>query len=150
MTEVTQDAVVLSVGQRPAMGTQALAEMFGIQLNPWGFFENPPFSATRTSREGIFVGGSFSGLKDISDSVIQASAAALSASRVLHTSGGSLAPQSAPSIETRDVTRESPHLLMAICTCNGAVFDAEGKAVIKAYFESDLLGAAYLTPDHLV
>ncbi len=137
MVEVAQDAVILSVGQRPATGSQALADLLGIQLNPWGFHENPPFSVTRTSREGIFVGGSFSGLKDISDSVIHASAAALSASRILHASGGSLTPQPSPSVELRDVTRESPSLLMTLCTCNGAILDETVKAALKTHFTSD-------------
>ncbi len=72
--------VVLSVGQRPASGTKALAEMVGVPINPWGFGQTEPFSMTRTNQEGIVLGGSFSGLKDINESVIQASAAALSAS----------------------------------------------------------------------
>jgi len=137
MVEVAQDAIVLSIGQRPAIGSQVLAERLGIQLNPWGFYQNPPFSATRTSREGIFVGGSFSGLKDISDSVIHASAAALSASRIIHTSGGSLSPQPAPSAEIRNVTRESPSLLMTLCTCKGAILDETAKAALKTHFMSD-------------
>jgi heterodisulfide reductase subunit A len=137
MFEVAQDAVILSVGQRPAIGSQILAERLGIQLNPWGFYENPPFSSSRTSREGIFVGGSFSGLKDISDSVIHASAAALSASRVLHASGGSLTPQPSPGTEIRNVARESLSLQMILCTCNGAVLDEEVTGVIKTHFLSD-------------
>ncbi len=98
--EAPFDMVVLTVGQRPAGGTSELAEILGLELNPWGFGNTAPFSLTRTSRSGILLGGSFAGLKDIGDSVTQASAAALSASRVIHSNGGSLAlePPPAPSI----------------------------------------------------
>ncbi|MBW2358893.1 MAG: CoB--CoM heterodisulfide reductase iron-sulfur subunit A family protein, partial [Deltaproteobacteria bacterium] len=62
------DLVVLSTGQRPPVGTEKLAEMCGVELNPWGFCKLQDFSLSRTSREGILVSGSFSGLCDISDS----------------------------------------------------------------------------------
>ncbi len=117
--EAPFDMVVLTVGQRPAKGTSELAEMLGLELNPWGFGNTTPFSLTQTSRSGILLGGSFAGLKDISDSVTQASAAALSASRVIHSSGGSLAlePQPAPPIS--GAVREIPRILAVICTCRG-------------------------------
>ncbi len=87
----TFDLLVLAVGQRPPAGTQPLAEMAGLALNPWGFIDTQAFHPARTATRGIAVGGSFSGLKDISEAVIHASAAALEASRVMHATGGSLA-----------------------------------------------------------
>ncbi|MFO7554411.1 MAG: FAD-dependent oxidoreductase [Desulfobacterales bacterium] len=112
------DMVVLSVGQRPALGTTALAEMVEIPLNQWGFGQTEPFSLTRTNQEGILLGGSFSGLKDISESVIQASAAALSASRVIHAAGGSLSPEITPVEPFLDISQEPPKILIAVCTCS--------------------------------
>ncbi len=85
------DLVVLATGQRPPEGTAALAEMTGVALNPWGFCQAQGFSQCHTSQEGILAGGSFTGLRDISESVIQASSAALSASRLIHAKGGGLA-----------------------------------------------------------
>jgi len=111
------DMVVLSVGQRPALGTTALAEMVEMPLNQWGFGQTEPFSLTRTSKEGIVLGGSFSGLKDISESVIQASAAALSASRIIHAAGGSLCPEITTVEPFPDISREPPRVLIAVCTC---------------------------------
>jgi len=113
----TFDMVVLSVGQRPASGTTAITEMLEIPLNPWGFGETRPFSLTRTEKEGIFLGGSFAGLKDIGESVIQASAAASSASRVIHSAGGSLAPEVASVAASTEVLGESPRIMVAVCTC---------------------------------
>ena len=117
--EETFDIVVLATGQRTAAGTKELAEMLGIPLNHWGFMQTEAFSMTRTARNGIVIGGGFSGLKDISESVTQASAAALTASRVIHSAGGSLIPEPSSSSgqEFRDVTREIPKILVAICTC---------------------------------
>ena len=119
--ESQQDMVVLAVGQRPAKGTAELAELMEIGLNPFGFIETEPFSLNQTGREGIVVGGAFAGLKDISDSVIQASAAALSASRVIHASGGALNSEPESEAKTVDVSREVPRILVAICTCNGGL-----------------------------
>ncbi|MDY6971991.1 MAG: FAD-dependent oxidoreductase [Thermodesulfobacteriota bacterium] len=123
VSELRQDMVVLSVGQRPSLGTADLAEMMGIRLNQWGFIHTEPFSMNRTSREGILLGGSFAGQRDISDSVILASSAALSASRVIHASGGGLAPETESKTEPVDVSREPPRILVGICTCNGTLSD---------------------------
>ena len=111
------DMVVLSVGQRPALGTTALAELVEMPLNQWGFGQTEPFSPTRINKEGIVLGGSFSGLKDISESVIQASAAALSASRVIHAAGGSLSPEITPADPFPDISQEPPKVMIAVCTC---------------------------------
>jgi heterodisulfide reductase subunit A len=117
--EAQFDMVVLTVGQRPAEGTPELAEMLGLELNPWGFGNTTPFSLTRTSRSGILLGGSFAGLKDISDSVAQASAAALAASQVIHSSGGSLALEPQPAPPITGAAREIPRILAVVCTCGG-------------------------------
>ena len=111
------DLVVLSVGQRPAAGTTRLSEMIDLPLNPWGFGLPKPFSSSRTEREGILLGGSYTGLRDIGESVIEAGAASLNASRVIHAGGGGLAPEPGPEPELKDVSRETPQILVAVCTC---------------------------------
>ena len=111
------DMVVLAVGQRPTPETKGLAEQAGIELNTWGFPQTAPFSLTQTSQEGVVIGGSFSGLKDISESVIQASAAAANASRVIHSTGGGLALQPSSPSRNMDILRENPKILVALCTC---------------------------------
>jgi heterodisulfide reductase subunit A len=122
------DMVVLSVGQRPTAASAELSESMEIPLNPWRFLETTPFTATQTQRPGVFIGGSFSGLKDISESVIYASAAAMDASGVIHKAGGSLALARSSEIVSRDLSREKPKVLVALCTCNNRfpdIFDAE-------------------------
>ena len=49
--------------------------------------------------------------------MIHASAAAAEAVRVIHAAGGSLADASAPPPVYRDVSREPPRVLVAMCTC---------------------------------
>ncbi len=137
--EARQDMVVLSIGQRPAPGTSSLAEMMGLGLNQWGFIDTEPFSLTRTAREGIVLGGAFSGLNDIGESVTQASAAALSASRVIHASGGGLAPEPPPRAERIDVSREPPRILVAVCTCGGALSGCVDREKIDSDLKSDPL-----------
>ena len=118
-SEAQFDMVVLTLGQRPAAGTSELADLLELELNPWGFIHTTPFSLTRTSRDGILLGGSFAGLKDISESVTQASAAALAASQVIHSSGGSLALEPPQAPPTPGMTREIPRILAIVCTCGG-------------------------------
>ncbi|MFC1821416.1 FAD-dependent oxidoreductase [Thermodesulfobacteriota bacterium] len=115
------ELVVLAAGQRPSSGTSVLSEKTGVELGPWGFCQLDDFSLSRTSREGVFVGGSFSGLKDISESVIQASSASLASSSLIHSKGGGLALEPETAIPYRDVSRELPRIFVSICTCNGAL-----------------------------
>jgi len=110
------DLVVLSLAQRPAVNTPQIAAATGIYLNPWGFAHTEPFLPTATSRPGVLVGGAFAGLKDISESVVHASAAALEASRIIHT-GGKTAPAEDHEAPLRDVSREPPEVLVALCAC---------------------------------
>ncbi len=131
------DLVVISVGQRTVDGTAKLAEMLDIPLNPWGYCQTDPFSMTQTGRDGIVVGGAYSGLKDISESVIQASAAALSASRVIHSSGGGLAPEPEPVPDQPELAREMPKTLVAICTCGDTLSQLVQRQRLMERLESD-------------
>jgi heterodisulfide reductase subunit A len=134
------DLVVLTVGQRPSAGTSELADMLGLELNPWGFGQTQPFSLTRTQRDGILLGGSFAGLKDISDSVTQASAAALAASQVIHSTGGSLALESMPAPAIAALARETPRVLAVICTCGGKFFESlDAQKVVKQIKKNPLV-----------
>lgn len=116
------DLVVLSTGQRPPAGSEELAEKCGVELNPWGFCKLQDFSLSSTNREGILVGGSFSGPCDISDSVIQASSASLKASRLIHSKGGGLAEDTGTKADQfRDVSSEPAQVFLALCTCGGSI-----------------------------
>ena len=119
-TESAYDLIVLAVGQRPHPDTGTWAEKYGLSLNDWGFAETIPFSRTRIQKQGILLAGSFSGLKDIRESVTHASAAALAASRVIHQAGGGNALVSTPApAGARNVSREPSRVLVVICSCDG-------------------------------
>ena len=124
MHEEDFDLVVLAVGQKPPSTTEDLAEITGVGLNPWGFCQAEGFSLSRTGQDGVLIGGSFSGLRDISESVIQASSASLSASQLIHKKSGGLSEEPAAETEFRDVSREIPRVLAVLCTCGGTLREA--------------------------
>ena len=118
------DLVVLAVGQRPPSMTEDLAEITGVDINPWGFCQADGFSLSRTRQDGVLLGGSFSGLRDISESVIQSSSAAFSASQLIHSKGGGLAEEPGAQTEFRDVSKEIPRVLAVLCACGGVLEEA--------------------------
>ncbi|MFQ5906779.1 MAG: FAD-dependent oxidoreductase, partial [bacterium] len=83
LKEENFDMVVLSIGQTEPASTEELAEKLGIELNPYGFCAGLPYDQVATSREGVFVCGSFSSPADIPDTVVRASAAASEALKLL-------------------------------------------------------------------
>ena len=135
--EESFDLVVLAAGQRAAAGTAQLAESAGIALNPWGFIQHQPLSLVGTDNPGVMVAGSCTGLKDINESVIQASAAALSAGNALHNTGGSLGVESTPDTTSRDVASEPPRTLVALCTCDGGLNQMTAPDLLKARLDTD-------------
>jgi len=110
------DMLVLAVGARPPEGMRRLVEATGVETNPWGFCKTMTFEPARTSRLGVFAAGSFSGPKDIAESLIQADAAALGASRLINIYAPIREKRPEPEPEYRDVTREQPRVLAALCT----------------------------------
>ncbi len=80
------DMMVLAIGVQPSATTQKLQEMFGLQLNPDGFFleAHPKLQPVDAATRGVFYAGCAEGPKDIKESVTQASAAAARAIRLMH------------------------------------------------------------------
>ena len=120
----TFDMVVLSTGQRPGHQMKELSDICGVDLNPYGFIQPQPFFPAATGNPGVFVGGSATGLKDVAESVIHASAAGLNASGVIW-SHHRQAPLTAQGQEpgpvmdetVRDVSREPVNIFTVICSC---------------------------------
>ncbi|MDR3570279.1 MAG: FAD-dependent oxidoreductase [Syntrophobacteraceae bacterium] len=111
------DMVVLATGQRPAKGTIDLAQSAGIELNPAGFCRTDELYLARSTREGVFAGGSFAGLKDISESLILAGSASLEASKLIWSKGGTQAASSPSEAAFEDLSKDSPRLAVALCAC---------------------------------
>jgi heterodisulfide reductase subunit A-like polyferredoxin len=119
------EMVVLSVGLEASKNAKEIAEKFNIQLNSYNFAKTSTFEPLHTSRPGIFVGGAFSGPKDIPETVAQASGVAAEASSILSEVRGSLVREKEypPEIE---VSGEAPRIGVFVCHCGiniGGVVD---------------------------
>jgi heterodisulfide reductase subunit A len=110
------DMVVLSVGLEPARDHLEIAKTFGIDLNRYGFAQTSTFAPLQTSRPGVFVGGAFSGPKDVPETVAQASAAAAEASSLLAPSRGTLVTEK-EYVPEKNVNYERPRIGAFICHC---------------------------------
>lgn len=76
ITKAQFDLVVLSVGIAPGPDAEAVAGLFGIERDAWGFLK--PASAQEpcaSEAKGVFLAGACSGPKDIRDSIAQGRAA---------------------------------------------------------------------------
>jgi heterodisulfide reductase subunit A len=91
-TQVTDDfdMAVLSVGMEASPETVALAERLGIALDEHRFAKTSSFWPVTSSRDGIYVSGSFQAPMAIPRSVAQASTAAAEAGRALVDAKGTL------------------------------------------------------------
>lgn len=116
LREEVFDLVVLATGARPPAGMRKLAATADIATNAFGFCETKEFSPARTSRLGVYASGAFAGPKDIAESVIQAGAAAQSASRIIKVYDVLTGKVVAPEPEYPDVSRLQPRTLIALCT----------------------------------
>ncbi|UCD35836.1 MAG: CoB--CoM heterodisulfide reductase iron-sulfur subunit A family protein, partial [Nitrospiraceae bacterium] len=90
LKQETFNLVVLPSGLEPSRGTFELAKASGIRLNKYGFCSTDLFTPVSTSREGVFVAGSFREPVALPDSVIQASGAAAEAAELLTRSRGTM------------------------------------------------------------
>ncbi len=84
------DMVVLSSGFECKERHKELSEIFGINLNVFNFCETNTFEPIKSSREGIYVSGTFRSPKDVPDTVAESSAAASGASSLLSTERNTL------------------------------------------------------------
>ena len=110
------DLVVLSVGLEPTRSHQEIANIFGIDLNKYGFAKTSIFSPLETSKPGIFVSGVFSGPKDVPETVAQASAVAAEASALLSEARGTLVTEKEFAPE-KNVNYQGPRIGAFICHC---------------------------------
>jgi heterodisulfide reductase subunit A-like polyferredoxin len=110
------DLVVLSVGLEPTRSHQEIANIFGIDLNQYGFAKTSTFSPLQTSKPGIFVSGVFSGPKDVPETVAQASAVAAEASALLSEARGTLVTEK-EFVPEKNVNYQGPRIGAFICHC---------------------------------
>jgi heterodisulfide reductase subunit A len=111
------DLVVLSTGQTSTPEMLGLAGAAGVRLNEDGFAHGPGLSQAASPRPGIYWCGSFTGLRDISETVAQAQAAAMAVAEDLGRPGSS--NEVKDHLPLRDVSREEPKVGLLLCRCFG-------------------------------
>ena len=109
------DMVVLSVGLKPGEKILEMSKKFGIEVNKYGYCETNILSPLETTREGIFVAGTFQSPKDIPDSVAQAGGASVKAGALILEERGKLIKKKEYPIE-KDICSE-PRIGVFICHC---------------------------------
>ncbi|HEC33890.1 MAG TPA: CoB--CoM heterodisulfide reductase iron-sulfur subunit A family protein, partial [Chloroflexi bacterium] len=153
MAEHRFDMVVLSVGALPPRGSRDLADLLGIELNPYGFCETDKFAPLETSRPGIYVCGAFSSPKEIAETILDAAGAAGDTMRLLSGQIGVqaygreypflLSKDTPPLPPERDVAEEKPRVGVFVCRCYptiAAVVDTDA----LADFAADLPGVVHV------
>jgi len=127
--EESFDLVVLATGQSPPSEIGHLKQIFGFDLNPAGFIATEGGYGVETNASGIYACGAMTGLKDISETVLQGSAAAAESSRFMKSKGLEW-EEKPPSSKEKDVSREVPMVDIVICRwplregAHGIDFDA--------------------------
>ena len=130
----TFDLVVLAVGLRPSKQLAGLAGVMGVASNDYGFIETGPLSPLATSREGIYVCGGSASPRDISETVVEGSAAAcLVASSLAEMRWRDIATASLP--DERDVAGEPPRIGVFICNCGVNIGGTVDVPDVKRYAE---------------
>jgi len=119
------DMVVLSVGALPPNGSRDLANVLGIELNPYGFCTTDKFAPLETSKSGIYVCGTFASPKEIAETILDASGAAGDVMRLLSGKIGTPTysrecpflsePNSLP--PERSVEGQEPRVGVFVCRC---------------------------------
>jgi heterodisulfide reductase subunit A-like polyferredoxin len=127
------DVLVLSVGMEPPANVDALAEAVGIGLNEHGFALREPFYPVETSRDGVFVCGTFAEPKDIPDSVVEAGGAAASALAVIGEARGTLVEPISFPPETEVGLDDEPRIGCFVCSCGSNIAGVIDVADVTAY-----------------
>ncbi len=116
VVEEVFNLVVLSVGLEPHADAASFTRIFNIDANEDGFAATGHFDPVSSSREGVFVTGTFQGPKDIPETAVQGSAVAGKVMALLASARGSetLVKELPPE---RDVTGETEKLGVFVCHC---------------------------------
>ncbi|WP_457574022.1 FAD-dependent oxidoreductase [Desulfolithobacter sp.] len=135
------DMVVLSVGLEMDPQTVALAGKLGIELDRDNFIATDSFSPVATSRPGVYVCGAAVEPKDIPQSVMEASGAALEVQRDLTPARWTETKQ--PQYpEERNVFAEPPRIGVFVCSCGINIASVVDVAAVTEY-AATLPGVVY-------
>lgn len=135
VTKENFSLVVLSVGFQSSQELVNTAKKMGVQINPYGFCKTQNFLPVETTKSGIFICGSYSGPKDIPDTVMQASGAAGSASAMLAPARGTLTKVKEFPPE-RNIAGEPPRIGVFVCHCGINIGGVVNVSEVKEYAAS--------------
>jgi len=116
LKEETFDLVVLSIGLCYTKDREAFIRNIGLERNEFGFVQTNLQDPITATKPGVFIAGSFIEPKDIPESVMQGSAAALKAASLLREVRGTLVKEKTYPIE-KDVTQQEPRTGVFVCDC---------------------------------
>ena len=122
---------VLAAAQCPSRRMAELSEILGVDTNQWGFIQTQDWWHTRTGREGIYVCGSAAAPADISDSVIQASAAAGEAATLL--SPEEREPAAEEAEPAKAAIDEEARIAVFICQCGEEIPETVDTAEVAEF-----------------
>jgi heterodisulfide reductase subunit A-like polyferredoxin len=112
----TFDLVVLAVGLRPSKQLGGLTRVMSVELNDYGFVDTRPLSPVQTSRPGVYVCGGSACPRDISETVVEGSAAAcISALPLADMRWRDITVPHLP--DERYTTGQEPRIGVFICNC---------------------------------
>ncbi len=112
--------IVLSMGFVAPKTTKRDSQIYQIELNEHGFIKTTDFKPLNTSRDGIFVCGSFSEPKDIPDSITEGSGTTALASALLADQKGSLIEKKKYPIQM-EIDYENPRIGVILCHCGNEI-----------------------------
>jgi heterodisulfide reductase subunit A-like polyferredoxin len=120
LVEEEFDLVVLSVGMEIPDSARTLARQLGIQVDRYGFAQTEAFAPLQTSRPGVLAIGPLREPKDIPESVVEASAGAAAAARLLAPVRGTLATRREYPPE-RGASEEESRVGVFVCHCGSNI-----------------------------
>jgi len=112
----TFDMVVLAVGIKPSASALETARLLNVDMDENQFAKTETFHPVETSRPGIFVAGAFQAPKDIPQTVMEASASAGVAIRLLAESRNAMTTKKELPPEN-DVSGQEPRVGVFVCNC---------------------------------
>jgi len=112
----TFDMVVLAVGIKPSDATLGAAQILDVALDENHFCRTGTFEPVATSKPGVFVAGAFQAPKDIPQTVMEASAAAGVAIRMLAENRNTLTVKKELPPE-KDFSGQEPRIGVFVCRC---------------------------------
>ncbi|MBS3784814.1 MAG: CoB--CoM heterodisulfide reductase iron-sulfur subunit A family protein, partial [Anaerolineae bacterium] len=117
-------------------GFQDLGKALGVDLNRYGFGVTDTLHPTESSQPGILVSGAFREPKDIPETVVEASAVAASAARLVGRATDGAGEQTAYAPEERNVGLEWPRVGVFLCDCRGEIGSVVDLEKLREYVDS--------------